>query len=107
LFFKDIFYRPKKGVEEVKRIEHFPRLGRVRPEHLSYTGSELAVFSKMLMSLQKSSCQMNLEKEMQLYQNHAELAYILEMPKEPGEAQNELGIEKEASYVLLLLDFSL
>ena len=27
-------------------------------------------------------------------QNHAELAYILEMPKEPGEAQRELGIEK-------------
>lgn len=27
---------------------------------------------------------------------HAELAYILEMPKEPGEAQQELGIEKEA-----------
>src|SRR6478609_7783868 len=25
------------------------------------------------------------------HQNHAELAYILEMPNEPGEAQNELG----------------
>src|SRR5919199_1593676 len=32
------------------------------------------------------------------HQNHTELAYILEMPKEPGEAQKELGIEKEASY---------
>src|SRR5215217_3132593 len=27
------------------------------------------------------------------HQNHTELAYILEMPKEPGEAQKELGIE--------------
>ena len=27
------------------------------------------------------------------HQNHAELAYILEMPKEPGEAQKELGVE--------------
>ena len=26
---------------------------------------------------------------------HTELAYILEMPKEPGEAQRELGIEKD------------
>src|SRR6188472_2055970 len=34
------------------------------------------------------------------HQNHAELAYILEMPKEPGEAQRELGIEKEASYIV-------
>jgi hypothetical protein len=31
------------------------------------------------------------------HRNHAELAYILELPKEPGEAQKELGIEKEAS----------
>jgi hypothetical protein len=34
------------------------------------------------------------------YQNHAEIAYILELPKEPGEAQKELGIEKEASYII-------
>ena len=38
------------------------------------------------------------------HQNHAELAYILEMPNEPGEAQNELGIEKEASYVILVIN---
>src|SRR5918993_4718321 len=38
------------------------------------------------------------------YQNHAELAYILEMPKEPGEAQKELGIEKEASYVISVIN---
>src|SRR4051812_42890686 len=37
------------------------------------------------------------------HQNHAELAYILEMPTEPGEAQNELGIEKEASYVISVI----
>jgi hypothetical protein len=37
-------------------------------------------------------------------QNHAELAYILEMPKEPGEAQQELGIEKEASYVISVIN---
>src|SRR5690349_75392 len=38
------------------------------------------------------------------HQNHAELAYILEMPNEPGEAQNELGIEKEASYVISVIN---
>jgi hypothetical protein len=37
-------------------------------------------------------------------QNHAELAYILEMPKEPGEAQQELGIEKEASYIISVIN---
>src|SRR5919108_1903496 len=37
-------------------------------------------------------------------QSHAELAYILEMPKEPGEAQQELGIEKEASYVISVIN---
>src|SRR5918911_1663233 len=36
--------------------------------------------------------------------NHAELAYILEMPKEPREAQQELGIEKEASYVISVIN---
>src|SRR5919199_2593651 len=36
--------------------------------------------------------------------NHAELAYILEMPNEPGEAQQELGIEKEASYVISVIN---
>ena len=34
------------------------------------------------------------------HRDHAELAYILELPKEPGEAQKELGIEKEASYII-------
>ena len=38
------------------------------------------------------------------HQNHAELAYILELPKEPGEAQKELGIEKEASYVISVIN---
>ena len=38
------------------------------------------------------------------YQNHAELAYILELPKEPGEAQTELGIEKEASYIVTVIN---
>ena len=37
-------------------------------------------------------------------QSHAELAYILEIPKEPGEAQQELGIEKEASYVISVIN---
>ncbi len=36
--------------------------------------------------------------------NHAELAHILEMPKEPGEAQKELGIEKEASYIVSVIN---
>ena len=38
------------------------------------------------------------------HRNHAELAYILEMPKEPGEAQRELGIEKEASYIVSVIN---
>lgn len=38
------------------------------------------------------------------HQDHAELAYILEMPDEPGEAQRELGIEKEASYIISIIN---
>src|SRR5919198_1715291 len=38
------------------------------------------------------------------HQNHTELAYVLEMPNEPGEAQKELGIEKEASYVISVVN---
>jgi hypothetical protein len=38
------------------------------------------------------------------HQDHAELAYILELPKEPGEAQKELGIEKEASYIIKVIN---
>jgi hypothetical protein len=38
------------------------------------------------------------------HQNHAELAYILELPKEPGEAQTELGIKKEASYIVTVIN---
>jgi hypothetical protein len=38
------------------------------------------------------------------HQNHAELAYILEMPEQPGEAQKELGIEKEASYIISVIN---
>ena len=38
------------------------------------------------------------------HQDHAELAYVLEMPQEPGEAQRELGIEKEASYIISIIN---
>src|SRR5919198_4650802 len=38
------------------------------------------------------------------HQSHTELAYILEMPKEPGKAQKELGIEKEASYIISVIN---
>ena len=38
------------------------------------------------------------------HQTHSELAYILEIPNEPGQAQNELGIEKEASYVISVIN---
>src|SRR5919202_5458525 len=38
------------------------------------------------------------------HQNHTELAYILELPKEPGEAQRELSIEKEASYIVSIIN---
>ena len=37
------------------------------------------------------------------HNNHTELAFVLELPKELGEAQKELGIEKEASYIITLL----
>jgi hypothetical protein len=38
------------------------------------------------------------------HQDHAELAYVLELPEEPGEAQRELGIEKEASYIVSIIN---
>jgi hypothetical protein len=38
------------------------------------------------------------------HQNHAELAYILELPSEPGEAQKEFSIEKEASYIVTVIN---
>jgi DNA-binding PadR family transcriptional regulator len=38
------------------------------------------------------------------HQNHAELAFILEMPQEIGEAQKELGIQKEASYIITVIN---
>ena len=36
--------------------------------------------------------------------SHTELAFVLELPKELGEAQKELGIEKEASYVITVIN---
>lgn len=38
------------------------------------------------------------------HQNHAEIAYVLEIPDEPGDAQKELGIEKEASYIISVIN---
>ena len=38
------------------------------------------------------------------HHDHAELAYVLELPNEPGEAQRELGIEKEASYIISVIN---
>jgi hypothetical protein len=38
------------------------------------------------------------------HHDHAELAYVLEMPEEPGEAQRELAIEKEASYIVSIIN---
>ena len=38
------------------------------------------------------------------HQNHAEIAYVLETPNEPGEAQEELGIEKEASFIISIIN---
>jgi hypothetical protein len=38
------------------------------------------------------------------HNNHTELAFVLELPKELGEAQKELGIEKEASYVITVIN---
>ena len=38
------------------------------------------------------------------HQKHAEIAYVLETPDMPGDAQDELGIEKEASYVISVIN---
>lgn len=38
------------------------------------------------------------------HQNHVELAFILERPLEIGEAQKELGIQKEASYIITVIN---
>jgi len=38
------------------------------------------------------------------HQKHAEIAYILGAPDEPGEAQKELGIEKEARYIISVIN---
>ena len=38
------------------------------------------------------------------HKNHAEIAYILDNPEEPGEAQKEFGIEKEASYIISVIN---
>jgi hypothetical protein len=38
------------------------------------------------------------------HSNHTELAFVLELPKELGEAQKELGIEKEASYIITVIN---
>ena len=38
------------------------------------------------------------------HQKHTEMAYILETPDQPGNAQEELGIEKEASYIISVIN---
>ena len=38
------------------------------------------------------------------HNNHTELAFVLELPKDTGEAQKELGIEKEASYIITVIN---
>lgn len=38
------------------------------------------------------------------HQSHAELAYVLITPQEPGDAQDELGIEKEASFIISVIN---
>ena len=36
--------------------------------------------------------------------NHTELAFVLELPKELGEAQKDLGIQKEAGYIVTVIN---
>ena len=38
------------------------------------------------------------------HQKHTEMAYVLETPNQPGNAQEELGIEKEASYIISVIN---
>jgi hypothetical protein len=38
------------------------------------------------------------------HNNHTELAFVLELPNELGEAQKELGIGKEASYIITVIN---
>ena len=35
---------------------------------------------------------------------HAEIAYVLETPDKPGDAQEELGREKEVRYIISILN---
>src|SRR6476646_1280537 len=142
------FYRPKKGAEEVKRIEDIRRffMATATEEEEDNNKSRLyrlfIIGKKSLPEVRKTEARASerywarvggifkepdeLARELysdefrkgdaarpvgegkyaivRHYQNHTELAYILELPKEPGEAQKELGIEKEASYIVSVIN---
>ena len=142
------FYRPKKGVEEVKGIEDVRRFFMVTaPEQNNHENKSplyrlFVIGKKSLPEVRKTEARASerywarvggifkdaneLTKELlsdefrtgdaarpvgegkyaivKHHQNHTELAYILELPKEPGEAQKELGIEKEASYIISVIN---
>ena len=38
------------------------------------------------------------------HKNHTELAFILEIPQEIGDSQKELGIQKEATYIITVIN---
>jgi hypothetical protein len=65
------FYRPRKGAEEVKGIEDVRRFFMVTAPEKSENkeSGDKNQFYMTLMNLQKISCQMNLEKVMQLDQS--------------------------------------
>src|ERR1043166_8523687 len=126
------FYRTKKGVEEVKGIEDVRRFFMVTAPEEGQLYRLFVIGKKSLPEVRKTEARASERYWARVggifkdaneltkgdaarpvgegkyaiikHGNHAELAYILEMPKEPGEAQQELGIEKEASYIVSVVN---
>ena len=94
------FYRPKKDAQEVKSI-YWARVGGIFNDVNELTKE---LFSDEFRKGDAARPVGEGKYAIVERQSHAELAYILEMPKQPGEAQQELGIEKEASYVISVIN---
>ena len=80
-FVDEVTARPEELREELERFEYETqtRGERVQPEARPAGEGRYAIVD---------------------HDGHTHLAYALELPREPGEAQEELGIREEASYVL-------
>src|SRR6185312_2005601 len=112
------FYRPKKNSQEVKGMEDVRRFFMITaPEPKDKNNNDnndkkqfyrlFVIGKKSLPEIRKGdgARPAGIGKYIIIrHQNHAELAYILESPDEPGEAQKEFGIEKEASYIISVIN---